>query len=647
MESKTCCNEVHDNNCWTDGNMEKRNFRTALYIRALDIAPLGGDITPFVEKFEKIHGFATIDKVYVEVHRDMVIPTEETLLALKTYFAGKQIAASAGITVTVDESDDFKTYCYSDPFYRNKLTQIVELAARFFDEIVFDDFFFTNCKCPTCIEAKGDLSWTQFRLELMTGASKELVIAPAKAVNPNVEVVIKYPNWYDHFQGLGFNLEDQPPLYDGLYTGNETRDALHGAQHLQPYESYQVFRYYENIKPGANRGGWVDPFGSPTLDRYAEQLWLTLFAKSPEITLFDYHSIQTPIRESQRGPWQGTGTSLSYDGVTARVRDAEGALTKDASMAVAAGAALNIVNPVLPLLGKPVGVKMYKPYHSLGEDFLVNYLGMIGLPMDLVPEFPEEAQTVVLSEAAKADPDILGKIKKQLLAGKSVVITTGLLGALQDKGFQDIVELRRTDRKMTASEFQFGWNPAVCHAEKPFTVPVVEFHTNDSWEVISCNCGAAGTPLLHAAAYGNSKLYILTVPDNFQDFYLLPGEVLAKIASVVAKDMYVRLDAPSGISLFLYDNDTFIVHSFRDEPADLRLVLESGIAEVEDLFPAAVVDGDGWKSFFGVTEKKPAQSMFPVSVMKDMFGRALGTGSVAITIKPHSFRVFRCHRDTV
>jgi hypothetical protein len=120
---------------------------------------------------------------------------------------------------------------------------------RHFDEIILDDFFFTDCKCDLCIKAKGNLSWTQYRLNLMTEAAQELVIKPAKAINPKVKIVIKFPNWYEHFQGLGFNLETEPKLFDGIYTGTETRDPVRPGQHLQQYESYLIFRYFENIKP--------------------------------------------------------------------------------------------------------------------------------------------------------------------------------------------------------------------------------------------------------------------------------------------------------------------------------------------------------------------------------------------------------------
>src|SRR5690554_903074 len=65
------------------GNLMKtadryQNFRAALYIRALDIAPLGDDITPMTRQFEKLNEFVGFGKVYLETHRDMVVPEKKT-----------------------------------------------------------------------------------------------------------------------------------------------------------------------------------------------------------------------------------------------------------------------------------------------------------------------------------------------------------------------------------------------------------------------------------------------------------------------------------------------------------------------------------------------------------------------------------------
>src|SRR5437763_1821163 len=120
-----------------------------------------------------------INKVYLETHRDTVVVDQATLDQAKAFFASKGVRVAGGITITINESNQFETYCYSNPEHRKRLQQVVEFTAKNFDEFILDDFFFTSCKCDLCIRAKGTRSWTQFRLALMDEAGRSLVMGPA------------------------------------------------------------------------------------------------------------------------------------------------------------------------------------------------------------------------------------------------------------------------------------------------------------------------------------------------------------------------------------------------------------------------------------------------------------------------------------
>ncbi len=599
-----------------------RNFDAAIYVRAYEMREMT-DLNWLKERFDVISKYIKVSKVYLETHRDLVTVDEETICNAKKFFTDRGIETVGGITLTIDEGNRFETFCYSKSEDRKKVREIVEFTARLFDELILDDFFFTNCKCETCIKKKGTKSWTQYRLELLDEAARNLIVGPAKAVNPKVKCVIKYPNWYEHFQGLGFNLETEPSIFDGIYTGNETRDAVLSNQHLQPYESYLIFRYFENVKPGGNRGGWVDTGGMRALDRYAEQLWLTLFAKAPEITLFDFRQMQRPIEKSFRGAWQGQETSFDFDAMIAPVRLANGSWPKETTMALAAGYALNKVDGVLSELGNPVGIKSYKPFHSIGEDFLHNYIGMAGVPMDLVPEFPAEADVIFLAETAQFDPEIVAKIKGQLIKGKTVIITSGLLRALQGKGIEDIVEMRVTERKAIVKDYLIWWN--LIEGEQEVLIPQISYLTNDSWEEVSAVDGPNGWPILHSAEYANGTLYVLTIPDNFADLYHYPPEVWKIIKQILMKDIFVRVDGPTGIALFVYDNHTFIVHSFRDESSDVRIILNPECTKLHDLGSGEVLS---------ISER-----IKPLLFRGHQFGE--DKAAFDTQIKPHSYRVFR------
>src|SRR5437762_9879379 len=68
------------------------------------------------------------------------------------------------------------------------------------------------------------------------GAQRALHSFPTRRSSDLVKVIIKYPNWYEHFQGLGYDLDKQSKMFDGIYTGTETRDPVITDQHLQQYE---------------------------------------------------------------------------------------------------------------------------------------------------------------------------------------------------------------------------------------------------------------------------------------------------------------------------------------------------------------------------------------------------------------------------
>ena len=106
----------------------------------------------------------------------------------------------------------FGTFDYEKRADRDECKKAVQLAARHFDTVILDDFFFYTSKSDADIAAKGARRWTQYRLETMRKVSTDLVLKPARAINPKIKMIIKYPNWYEHFQGLGYDLEKQVPL---------------------------------------------------------------------------------------------------------------------------------------------------------------------------------------------------------------------------------------------------------------------------------------------------------------------------------------------------------------------------------------------------------------------------------------------------
>jgi hypothetical protein len=614
-----------------------KNFRVSIYVVVNSTNRLADPATRDQE-FARVSSQLEFDKVYLEVYRNKLFARGEAIESVKQFFESRGIEVAGGITLAAGgQGGQFGTFDYEKPEDRAECKRAVELAASHFDEVILDDFFFYTSKSDADIAAKGTRSWTQYRLDTMRDVAANLVLKPARAANPRITMIIKYPNWYEHFQGLGYDLDKEARMFDAIYTGTETRDPYVTDQLLQQYESYEIFRYLSNIRPdGRNLGGWVDTYGVRYVDRYAEELWLTLFAKAPEITLFNWIDMAGPkaVEPGDRKAWEDGKTSFRWSEMVKSYSPAD----KDAAgpgWAHVAGYSLEQVDAVIGKLGKPIGVASYKPYQSTGEDFLHNYLGNIGLPIELTPTFPDDSSAIVLTESAKFDPDIIVKIKRRLASGRSVVITSGFLQAMQGKGIEDIVEWQVTGRTVLVHDFINGFgagngtslndpkrdNPAVL-------LPEVHFFTNDSWPIIRGVAGAKGFPVMLMNRYSNGVIYLLAVPENIGDLYNLPRPLITQIKRYLQPDFPVRIDSPVPMSLFAYDNKTFVVESFLAEEAQVSLSIAGVDAKVRNIVTGEMVTAD----------PLPPSSKMPEEA-KSRTGESPRTG-FSVKIEPHSYQAY-------
>ncbi len=563
------------------------NFTVAVYI-PINVVQSFDNPDKLKRDWDCIRSQLKVDKVYIEVQRDRRLLTDQQAERATQFFLSHGVRVAGGMALSDGSiGGQFQSFCYTDPDDRAFIKNAAEFAARHFDEVIQDDFFFVSTKNDSDIAAKGTRSWAQFRKELTDDAAENLLVKPARSVNPRVKMVIKFPNWYEHFAGSGYDLEREPHIFDGIYTGTETRDPVMTDQHLQQYESFEIVRYFDNIAPNRNGGGWVDTYSINYPDRYAEQIWDTLFAKAHELTLFEWSALTQPMETGGRESWQQFPTSFSISEATNDIASP--------TWACAANYSLRKADAFLGQLGRPIGIASYKPFHSSGEDFLHNYLGMIGIPIDVQPEFPTNAGVVLLTECAKFDPEIVEKIKGQLRAGKSVVITSGLLHALQNSGLEDIADIRWTDRKFLTHKYGGGFGSGNFSNLEPSTndllFPEIDFLTNDSWALVRAEANGNSFPLLLMNRYSKGVLYVWTMPDNFNDLYSLPPEVTDAIKNHVMRGFPVWLSGPAKVALFAYDNDTFIVENYLATPAEATVWTLGSSTRLKNLVSGEKLEG--------------------------------------------------------
>lgn len=521
-----------------------KNFKLASYLRAYDLneltdEELGSRLDEFMSK---IH----TDKVYIENHRGRVTIPVDRLKKVKALVEKRGITTAGGITCTTLVNDIrkpaiFDTYCYTDPAHRKEALQLFSELASVFDEIILDDFFFTSCRCEMCIQAKGKRSWKEYRLGLMEEFAQEAVKA-AKEANPNVRFIIKYPNWYESYQEAGFNPGKQKDIFDGIFTGTETRTP-YSQQHLQRYESFSIMRLMEHIAPNRNGGGWIDPFGSEQNMSYLlEQAQATLLGKARELMLWNL------------------------------------IMFNELDSIVALNQALIRIDDYLDKIGTPIGVKTWEPYDGDGEDQLYNYLGMCGLAIDPYPEFPADATTVLFTESTAEREDSIEILEQYVRKGGNAIVTLGYFKKMYDKGIKDLTSVRLSGRHVIGSRYMVqnanSWN-AINEYDNhlPVMYEIISYKTNSTHSDISLVADEHNFPVLTEDNYGKGRFFILNTPENFADLYKLPLEVVRTIAKHLSMGQEVYVGATPKLGFYPYDNNMYVLTSYSDLDITAQVVV--------------------------------------------------------------------------
>jgi len=552
-----------------------RNFKSVIYCTAQSMVSIQRDaLEEQLTFFEKYCG---VDKVYLEPYRDGLMIPNEQLEMLKAFFREKGIEVSGALTTTcpnLSEADEIKyrmggTYCYSNQAMRDYLVKTVAYTARHFDEFIIDDWFFTSCTCEECRAAKGNRSWEEFRTSLLAEVSENLILKTAKEANPNCNVIIKFPNWSESYQEAGYSPALQSKMFDFIYTGTETRDTRHSDQHLPKYCSYSLMRLMEHYAPGRNGGGWFDPYGCVPMELYGEQAYLTALSRPKEICQFCWGSLYqnrvvTPV-----------GLQLAH------------------------------IDRMLSQVGDCIGVPCYLPPDAQGEDHLEDFLGMLGIPVEPVPEFPAEKPCMLLTVQALQDEDIIPKLIDYVDKGGRAIVSSGfMLGAL-GHGIEELTSIRYRGRRFRTQAFiEDGMMaPNNVYSRHSMTFPVLEHRTNTTWALAKGVAGEENYPLVLRDCYGQGQMYTLAVPDEYGFLYSLPQSVLKVIRKLFLPAFPACLDGPGQVSLFAYEKDAFAVYAYVSSltRGNVRVIVNGAADGLKDLKSGRILPPSGKSSFGEVT----------------------------------------------
>ncbi|MEJ2008285.1 MAG: hypothetical protein P8Z30_09055, partial [Acidobacteriota bacterium] len=339
-----------------------------------------------------------ISKVYIEVFRSGYQADAETLKTSRDFFrhAGLKVSGCVTTTDLGKPSTGWKVAaCYTNRHNQEHLAEIFRYAASMFNEIMIDDFFFTDCTCSQCAAAKGSMSWPQYRDKLMLEMSRKYVLGAARSVNPHVKIILKFPQWYDNFQNRGYVVDKESALYDRIWVGTELRDPSSNQWgHTQQYRGFFLYRWLNDIAGPKEGGGWFDPYGTnPTF--YMDQAYVTVLAGAPEVMLFHYGDLINNEYSAQ----------------------AE-ALAADRPQ----------LDRLAKLVGNWEGIPAYKPPNSNpgDEPYIFDQIGMIGIPLLPTAHFPAKARAALFTAHALGDTDFVPELEQFLQGGGTAFISESL-----------------------------------------------------------------------------------------------------------------------------------------------------------------------------------------------------------------------------
>jgi hypothetical protein len=279
---------------------------------------------------------------------------------------------------------------------QNGIAEFFRTNAAVFDELVVDDFYCTMDSSPESEKARGDRDWGEYRRDLLTGLIQPIVAGPARAVKPDIRLVIKFPQWYDRFHLFGYDPPRMAAQFDRVWVGTEVRNPkTQRMGFVQPTQGYMNYRWLASVIGDKVEAAWFDHIEC-TAQNFADQAWQSVLAGARELVLFNL----LDVVEGHPGHALFEKALPGLREAAARVRSR-----------------------------KPQGVAFYKPPNSEPGDnrFLMDYLGMLGIPLVPVAAYPAQSRAVILGMQAAHDAELPGKVNAHRKQGARIAMTASLM----------------------------------------------------------------------------------------------------------------------------------------------------------------------------------------------------------------------------
>ncbi|MCK0147235.1 hypothetical protein MWU78_16370 [Arenibacter sp. F26102] len=533
-----------------------------------------------------------ITKVYLEVYRGGLVVAPSLLAETTTYFTQNGFEVVGGIAtvpggdIGVKQEGELGWFNWQNPKTQQDMKKVMLDAAPIFDTFIVDDFLCTGDISLESKAAKGDRSWSDYRRQLMTELASSIFIDPAKSINPDIHMIIKYPQWYDRFHMFGYDVETGPKLFDEVWVGTETRGQYtQRFGFVQPYEGFVNYSWIKSLAGKKIGGAWFDHGDCDALD-FVEQAYQSVLAGANELVMFNYGSFVN-----------------GHAGHHLLRMDFE-----------------KLARLAKTLKTSPIhGVAGYKPPHSDagGDLYIMDFIGMFGIPLIPTAYYPEDAATIFLPTQAAADPNIVGKVVASHKQGKRIIMTAGFLATVDDnKKLSKLAGILKPEVGVVSAE-KIILDGSETTLERPLDIEAT-MEIKKATALLEVKSGNSTIPYLTKSKDG--QVYVLNTHTFSEADFKAVGEVLLcprplglldlptswanVIRTAFNEQLKIELNAPTRITMQPMENGDLILHNYNKEEVELQL---NGL-EVDDLLDAFT--GQKLDTASGTLKMKPRSRLW-------------------------------------
>jgi hypothetical protein len=571
--------------CFAQDQLEKArarlsDLRFSSYVTSRHVEQLATDEAIRARAWETIQRIG-ITKLYIEVYRGGHIVLPEHLIFVRNWLREKSIEVVGGIATVpggdfgVRQKGRLSWFNWQNKKTQRDIEKVIRTAAGIFDTFIVDDFLCTADLSEESKAAKGGRSWGEYRRALLTELAQSIFVEPARQVNPSITMIVKYPQWYDRFHLFGYDTQTFSRIFDKVWVGTETRGRnTQRFGFVQPYEGFVNYRWLAGIADGKIGGAWFDHGDCLEYD-FLDQAYMSVLAGAPELVFFNFNNIMQghPDHEKIIAQFDRLAELADF------VRD----------------------HPV-------IGVPAYKPPNSDpgGDMYIMDFLGMLGIPLVPVHKFPKNAPIIFLPAQAATDPYLLNHINKARARGAYLIITTSLLIASPDAdelkrivGISPKIKSKPIRAQLLSSSSmtrKFESTKTIIDLESPIEAGLMPTE-------IVCTAGGKKLVLFSVNETPGGRIALLNTHTYNQADFDAVGEVLLcprplglldmesstlsafraifgnrviteDNKAIIPKSLIPVLDGPGCVTIHPFDDGNCVVQNFNDKEVRVTLTIQ-------------------------------------------------------------------------